>query len=264
MKGVIIYLLFTGIIILGCNNFGSTSKREIIKKDNFIDILTDIHKAGSLIEFKNLQAKNNVKADSVSLYNFILKKHNVSREKFRKTIDYYAEHYEDYLIIYDSVQSKLKREEKELQIKAEQDRQKKLANEKLKKDSADLWMLKKEWSLPKDGKTNPIPFNIKTMVHGTYVLKAKIKIFPDDRSVNQRMTIIANYSDGTKDINSNGTMVKDAKFGEFDVSIQTNSDKELKSISGWLLDHSKGTKYKHAEVKDISLKIIKPDKTDLR
>ncbi len=252
-------IILSIFLILGCNTGDKIRKRDILHKKQFISVLIDIHKAEGLIQFKNLQAKSQAK-DSVSLYNFVLKKHDVSREKFRKTIDYYAVHNEEYLKIYDSVQSFFNKKEKELQIAADKDKAEELKKEKLRnkklKDTSDLWNLKKEWNLPEDGKKNPIPFKVITGKQGIYILKASIKIFPDDRSVNQRMTIIANYSDGTKDVNSNGTMVKDGEFGNYDVSIITNKKKQLKYISGWLFDHSKGTKNKHAQIKNISLKRI--------
>lgn len=246
--GIIIGVL----LIFGCNNGEKIRKRNILKEKEFVSVLIDIHKADGIIQFKNLQAKSKA-ADSVSLYNFVLKKHNISREKFRKTIDYYAVHNEKYLEIYNSVQSFFNNKVKKLQIAADADKQEELKKKKLK-DTANLWNLKKEWNLPKDGKKNPIPFKINIQKQGIYTLKARIRIFPDDHSVKQRMTIIANYYDGTKDLNSNGTMVKDAKFRNYDVRISTNPKKQLKYISGWLFDHSKGTKDKHAQIKNISIK----------
>jgi len=247
-------IIFSVFLFFGCNSGNKIKKRDILKNNEFISVLIDIHKADGIIQFKNLQAESNA-SDSVSLYNYVLKKHNISREKFRKTIDYYAVHNEDYLVIYDSVQSFFNKREKELQIAADKDKEEEHRKEKLK-DTTELWNLKKEWNLPEDGKKNPIPFKIITDKQGIYFLKARIRIFPDDRSVNQRMTIIANYTDGTKDVNSNGTMVKDGKFDDFDVSVITNKKKKLKYISGWLFDHSKGTKSKHAQIKNISLKRI--------
>ncbi len=247
-------LVLNLILFFACNNENKIRKGEILKEKDFIDILIDIHKADGIIEFKNLQSVRN-HTDSISLYNYVLKKHNVSREKFRKTVDYYAVHNEEYINIYKTVQSYFNKQIKELQILADKDRQEELKKEKLK-DTTELWNLKKEWNLPEDGKKNPIPFKIDIQKQGTYILSARIKFFPDDYSVKQRMTIIANYFDGTKDVNSNGTMVKDGRFDNFDVSVKVNPKKKLKYISGWLLDHSEGTKSKHAQVRNISLKRI--------
>ncbi len=249
---IFFYILIL-INFVACNK--EVKKRDILKKDKFINTLIEIHKANGLIQVKNLQAKNNTK-DSVSLYNYILKKENISRKKFRNTVDWYAVHYDEYLKVIDSVQSYFSKKQKELEIITKQERQAELEKKK-RPDTTDLWNLKKDWKLPDDGKKNVIPFTIKTKKQGTYTLKAKIKIYPDDQSVNTRMTIFANYKDKSKDKNSNGTMVKDGKFNDFDVSITTNPEKELESISGWVLNHSKGTKQKHIEVKNISLKRYK-------
>jgi len=86
-------------------------------------------------------------------------------------------------------------------------------------------------------------------------------VFKDDRSINQRMTIIANYDDGTKDLNTIGTFLKEELFDDYEVTIATDTTKNLQSISGWILDHSKGTKSKHVHIENIELKRL--DKVNL-
>ena len=67
------------------------------------------------------------------------------------------------------------------------------------------------------------------------------------------------YNYGTFDFNTNTTLRKDGEERTYSVSVQTNSEKKLEYISGWVLDHSQGTESKHSEVKNIELILEKAD-----
>jgi len=250
-----LYCLFALFLFTGCGHFFGSGNKDILSEDEFYDLLKDIHIADGIVTTSNTGYK--MKNDSVSVYNYVLKKHNVSREVFNNTVDYYSVHAEEYDLLYDSLVNYFTSLEKSLDENLQIEKEKENDDRKREKDSLNLWNLKFEWELPEDGKTNPIAFHIPDTIQGTYMLAATIRLFRDDKSVNQRMTIIANYEDGTKDLNSAGSMVRDGKFERYEVRITTNKDKSLKSISGWLLDHSKGTEFKHASVKDIELRLLK-------
>jgi len=235
-----------------CNDSSTIKKREILDDDVFLSVLKDIHKSDGIVTASKLGVK--MKSDSVSIYNYILKKHNISRDDFKKTVQYYSLHTDQYNVFYDSLTNYFDTLENIIKVEMEIEKEKRIEERKREKDSLNLWPLKDEWELPEDGETNPIAFSIPTEEHGTYVFSASIRIFRDDRSKNLRMTIIANYSDGTKDLNSAGTMVKDGKFEKYEVRLKTNENKKLISISGWLLDHSKGTEKKHVSVKEVELR----------
>ena len=254
------FILIFSILVVSCNNSDKIRKRDILSDDDFFEILKDIHKAEGIISTSEITPQS-YKRDSLSLYNYVLKKHNVSRIKFSKTVQYYSLRREEYIIFYDSLDSYFKRLKDEIKVELLKlkEKQKEKLKETEEKDSSNLWNLKDEWILPDDGKKNPIAFKIYTNIQGTYNLKATVKIYNDDRSVNQRMTIIANYEDGSKDINSIGIMLKDGKFDDYDVSISTDRKKKLRTISGWVLDHSSETGEKHAHVKNIELVIMNDD-----
>lgn len=261
-KPIFLIILFS-FFWFSCDDSSQVKKSEILSDNEFVDILIDLHKADGIIVSSDIRKRNrNRLEDSISLYNYVLKKHNVSRKTFSKTVKYYSFHIEEYNLFYDSVNDYFTQLQKTLKIEAEKE------NEKLKeerdklKDSSNLWVLKGSWELPKDGETNPIAFKIPVKEHGTYTLRASIRLFRDDKSVNQRMTLIANYEDGSKDLNSAGSMIKDGRYENYEVSINTNKLRDLKSISGWILDHSKGTKEKHASVREIKLSYVNEEKTN--
>mgnify|MGYP001555164030 CR=1 FL=1 len=249
---------FCLILALGlftaCNNKSDIRKRDIISEEVFYEILKDVHLADGIASAS--KSSPMMKKDSVSIYNFVLKKHNVSREDFNRTVEYYSLNAEEYNVFYDSLVNFFTVLEKELRDSLKIEKEKEIEERKRIKDSLNLWNLKFEWELPEDGIKNPIAFTIPIEEHGTYMLAATIRLFRDDKSVNQRMTIISNYTDGTRDMNSAGSMVKDGKYERYEVRITTDTIKELKSLSGWLLDHSKGTEEKHASVKEIELRLL--------
>lgn len=245
MKKIIILFLFI-ISFASCTNNEKAKKTEnLIEKSKFITVLTELHIADGIIKTKGLK-RTIKKGDSNTYYNHIFKKYSISRADFETTVEFYAKHTDEYKIIYDSVTANLTNIEKKLGKNA-------VTGKKNKVSKNDIWNKKRKWSLPKDGKKNPIYFNIPAKKHGKYILSANIRFFKDDKTINPRLTILAKYTDNTQDANSNGTIIKDGKFSSYSTFIITDKKKKLKSISGWLLDHSKGTKTKHIDAKNIKL-----------
>jgi hypothetical protein len=240
-----------------CNDSEKIRKRDVLKKDEFIEIVKDLHHADGVISASKLR-EGKYSEDSVSMYNFVLKKHNVSRKTFSLSVKYYSKNTEKYVEIYDSLISYYTTIKKEIADK-ERDELASIREQQRKEDAMNLWELKKEWNLPEDGKRNPIAYKIGATKHGTYTLKAKIKVLKEDKSINQRMTIIANYENGTKDLNTVPVVYDNEKSKNYEVSITTDKNRLLKSISGWVLDHSRNTKEKHVQVRDIHLKFSKDE-----
>ncbi len=204
--------------------------------------------ADGILVSQKLHTKEN-RNDSISFYNSILIKNNVDRKIFERTVEYYTEHTPEYRIIYGKVLKRILKEE--ISVNKTDDTVRHISTDE------NLWTQKFNWSLPEDGAENAIPYKYELDLHGTYTVSADILMYADDQTMSKRMTIMANYEDGTRDRQTNSGMKKDGKFHSFEVSIVTNKKKKLKSISGWILDHGKGTKEKHSEVSNIELKYKK-------
>lgn len=117
-----------------------------------------------------------------------------------------------------------------------------------------LWPNQNSWVFSKDqGVSAAIPFKFDTEIHGIYRFSVKIKLYKDDDSTNPRITLSANYRDGTSDTKNDFSMNKNGEFKENKLILETNSKKELISISGWILQHSGFKGSFHAEIKDIKL-----------
>jgi hypothetical protein len=218
-----------------------------IQIDKFAQIVYQIHRADAIIEIANLDDKN-LKNDSLSYYNWLFAKTGITRREFIEEIEWYTQHPDKYKELYEKVMKIIAEEEQ----KAEEEQLK--HQSVTDKDPSDIWPVKKDWHLPLNGKTNPIFYDLPATQSGVYTLHAEVVFYPDDKSVNPRMTIIANYEDGTKDENQFLGIIKDGERRPAEVKIKTDPNKTLKSISGWVLDHSDGTESKHIDVYGITLK----------
>jgi hypothetical protein len=243
---IVIFTLAFALFLFSCKNKNQINK-DVIDKELFTKVLIDLHIADGIIRTANLDRVQGV-PDSTSLYNYVFQKNKINRFQFDATVDYYTKHPDDYLKIYTVVIDSFEHMKNAPTA---------LAKEEPKKDPSNLWPLKMNWELPADGERSVIPFYTETSTAGTYVLSASITLFPDDGSVSQRMTIGALYVDGSIDINSNGTLLKSGQPINIEVQITTNQSKQLKAITGRVLDHSDGTEKKHASVSNIELKLIK-------
>lgn len=117
-----------------------------------------------------------------------------------------------------------------------------------------LWTQKMYWELPETDKNTSIPFKIETKKHGFYTLNALIKYYSNDCTNNPRITINANYTDGSFEQKSNSKIIKNNEWEVYSVNIKTDTLKELESISGWILDHGNPSGKKLVKVKFIDLK----------
>lgn len=81
----------------------------------------------------------------------------------------------------------------------------------------------------------------------TYTLSANVARMPTDTSTGPRLTILLDYTDGTRDQLGNATNTMGSSFPTdgnnyfYSVTLKANSAKTLKQIGGWVLDHSSGS-----------------------
>ena len=212
------------------------------------EIIYQMHKADAIISLKKLN-DTDLKNDSLSYYNYIFKKEGITRQEFIEAINWYIVHPEQYKDLYDKIIKQV-----EANAKAEEERIS--ATDSIKNNEPkiqNLWNLHPSYRMPDDGETNPVAFEIPATKAGFYILSADIRMFSDDGTKNPRMTLTANYEDGTSESNSNNGFEKDGIMRNISVKIKTDNGKKLKNLSGWLLDHSDGTTKKHIAADNIKL-----------
>ena len=255
----LLYILL-GISLLASCSTNKVNKSEIINDDEFIEVLKDFHKSEGIISIAKLNNKTH-KNDTISPYNYILKKHNVSRAKFDKTLKYYSNHTSEYIHLYDSINIFFSLKQKELEMQIEEDLKKMTPKQQFA--SKNLWPKKQEWVLKSIPKNNPFKFNLNTSFQGKYVLSANVFTSPNIPTIEKRVELLVNYQDGTSEKSHNILKTKWKNYKRLVATIVTNKNKKVKSISGNIITYIKGEK-RHFHLKNIEIKYINKENRKIK
>ncbi|OFX58771.1 MAG: hypothetical protein A2046_02575 [Bacteroidetes bacterium GWA2_30_7] len=101
---IFIVILF---ILISCK---SEKKEEIILDSRYlpkhvmIDIIKEIHLADAALSILQPRYNNDKKFTAVYYYNYIFKKHNITKDYFEKNVLYYSLYPQVFEEVYDSVQ----------------------------------------------------------------------------------------------------------------------------------------------------------------
>jgi len=238
MKNAIKFLF--AILIITFVSCKTESQQE--KRKKYAEVLFEIHKADAILNTLALNDRS-LKNDSLSYYNYVFKKMDISKEEYLEMIDYLVDNPKEYDYVYKIVMQKVN----------DFNQESNKAKEEFKAPENDIWNQKRNYSLPLDGGQNAISFEVIAEKPGIYTLEADYTIFHDCKSVNPRITIIAVYTDNSIEQNETTGLLKDDKKTHYSVKIKTNEGKKLDKIRGWVYDHSSGTNEKHANIENISL-----------
>lgn len=124
MKKQFFFLLavFLFVFITSC---GKDKKDYIIPKDDFEQILVDIHLMDGITRQSSLRKKLAKENDSLNYYDAILSSHNYTRPQFDSSMVYYSKNLNKFDDIYENVLSELNRMEAEAEEKLEEQRKRK-------------------------------------------------------------------------------------------------------------------------------------------
>jgi hypothetical protein len=76
--------------------------KNLISQDEIAEVLADIHIAEASIQLENSE-DDSIRQTYINYYNAVFEKHNISREAFTASMDYYFKNPEKLEIIYDNV-----------------------------------------------------------------------------------------------------------------------------------------------------------------
>lgn len=102
-------LILSLLFLISCSK-NTTPPKDILPRGEFIDIITDIQKAQSLLSMK---ADSTIDIRNMKLKAYseeILKKHNVSEKRYNKSVEYYSTNPEELNKIMDQVVKKLNKD----------------------------------------------------------------------------------------------------------------------------------------------------------
>jgi hypothetical protein len=160
---LLVFLLFTA-----CNR----TPKNIIPRQEFIDLLIDLHLYDAIATDYSLKAQMN-DVDSLMLYSSLFKKHHTDRTKFDATMNWYSGNPDEFAKIYDEVFGKLDKQNESL--------------EKILKlfdsdEVEEVWSQKNYLNVIGDTAKYPEPFTVSVSDTGTYFFDIKLRMLLDDLS----------------------------------------------------------------------------------
>lgn len=181
---MIMFSLLTG----SCTTRKSRLDAEgLIPEKELISILQDVYIADGLLSLPDVR-KNYSKLDSLSVYDDIIHNHGYTKENMDNTMKYYFIKNQKRLIaIYDQVLGIFSGQESLLE-KESLIAQRNIAN---------VWNGKDYYLLPESGGADSTMFNIKLYNQGIYFLTFSATLYPDDQSVNPRISVYTCHPDST-------------------------------------------------------------------
>ncbi len=179
---LILLLLLTG----SCSSRNNKLDRsQIIPEKELISILTDVYLTDGLLTIPRIHNMFS-SLDSISSYFRIIENHGYSKETMDKTIKYYFVKNPKKLInIYDQVLGILS----EMESYLEKESALEDANNR------NLWNGLESYSLPDTSITDSLWFNLTIRRKGTYTLMFSATLFPDDQTLNPRITLYSCHPD---------------------------------------------------------------------
>jgi hypothetical protein len=249
-KGRIYQLLLIMLIFLSlvysCNN--KVDKNKLIPVKDLVDVLTELYIADGLLAYPPIRMQFSAK-DTIANYLDILKRRGLSKERMDITMKYYFEKkpkkleniYDQVLTILNEKQSLLEKE-----------------NITPPKAPLNLWTGPENFAVPESGVKDPVWFSMPISDTGNYVFEFTTVVYPDDQSINPRVTVFFWHADTSKAgvrINWTSTdLPKDGQRHSYSLSGR-NTDSTITHVNGWLLDSDpqEGRWGKHAKIEGIRL-----------
>ena len=179
---VILFSLLTGSCSSRKNKL---DRRNLIPEKELVSVLTDVYIANGLLILPKIHNWFS-SLDTLSSYYHIIEKHGYTKETMDKTIKYYVIKTPRKLIkIYDQVLGILSEMESIVEREA-------VLAEGRKEN---LWTGKEFYLFPGPAGTDSARFDIKINKTGFYTFAFSATLFPDDQSVNPRLTAYSCHPD---------------------------------------------------------------------
>jgi hypothetical protein len=222
---------------------------NLIPEKDLVPILTDLYLTDGLIGMPRIVLKYNI-LDSVSTYDYIIKKHGYTREEVDKTLKYYFIKNPKRLIkIYDKVLGSLSEMESRVQKELGKNRE----------HPGSVWPGADSYFYPDPAGPDTAHFDINLTRPGVYTLTTVVILFPDDQSVNPRMTAFLCNPDSINTgkrtyIRMPFNYIKDGSPHRYSIPFKVPVNKKI-HVRGRLndYDNNPGSWDNHMIIKDISV-----------
>ena len=218
----------------------------LIPKKDFISILTDIYLSKAYFSYEGIF--NARWHDTIPYNQHIVERYGYRWAQFDSTVSWYCSHPKKYQDIYEIVMINLNELDK-------------LVSEELDPPS-ELWTGLREFYLPtKTSGRDSVSANVLLKGVGSYVFSAKIRVYPQDESLNPHIALYLWRTDttllGIRDTLWIAPLRKDGLMYEYRMEKTLFPGNEFTHLRGnWLQSKRNDidtTWIKHAEIKDISV-----------
>ncbi len=234
---------------------GSCSRRKnkldsrgLIPEKELVSILTDLYITDGLLSLPKVRHWF-PSVDSTSSYFNIIEKHGYSKESMDKTMKYYfikkpkklIQFYDQVLGILSVMESRFDKEATVFQV-----------------HTNNLWKGREFYCLPDPKGDNSTIFNIPLNRPGTYTITFSATLFPNDQSVNPRITVYSCHPDsvdtGKRRYVETIGYIKDGKPHTYTLIIKV-PEKTILHLRGRLFDfdNNPGQSEEHVIFENISL-----------
>ena len=245
-----IFFVTLMLMIVSCGNTENKkpSRKMRIPDDRLAAILTDTYLTAGIMDLFAMR-DTWAQRDSIQNYIDVIESHGYTYEQFETTMRYYFMSKPRKLSrIYDRVTGNLLELETELMTQ----------QSAVKPSEKNLWPGKPDYRLPEEFTRDPVWFDIPVDKPGEYILKADIRVFEDDKSLNPRVTVYFSYRDSAgeekRDYWQEIFLVKDGQIHNIQIK-HTLDTIPGALLCGWLLNHDNqsGKWEKHARISNIRI-----------
>ncbi len=159
----------------------SCKKKVLIPEKDFVSILADMYLSKSYFSAKGVyNARWN---DTIPYNRHIVEQHGYAWARFDSTVSWYCSRPKRYQEVYEEVMTQLN--ELDRVVSAELD------------PPSELWHGRREKYLPADGRRDSVHASVLLKGVGSYVISAKIRVYPEDKSLNPHIALYLWRSDTT-------------------------------------------------------------------
>ena len=241
-------LMIFSLLTASCTSRKSSlDKKNIIPEKELVSILTDIHIADGLLALPRINSMFS-NLDSIATYYQVIEKHGYTKEIMDKTMKYYflnnpkklAQIYDEVLVILSEMDSRIEKESVATVT-----------------SNSNLWTGRDYYSVPSLSGKDSTRFDINLNKPGHYTFAFSATLFPDDQSVNPRLTVFTCSPDsintGKKHYLKSTGYIKDGRPHKYSITI-IESGSTL-HLAGWFFDfenHPFGFE-RHYIIENISL-----------
>jgi hypothetical protein len=228
---ILIILILVTVVAGGCGSRkNKLDHSKLIPEKELTALIADLYITDGLLTLPKIrQLYSNL--DSLKSYNAVIEKNGYTKETMDRTMKYYFVKKPKRLIkIYDQVLARLSEMESRYAKDAAMT-QSKVAN---------LWKGNELYSFPDPSGTDSTDFDITVNNSGIYTLSFRITLYPDDQSVNPRITAFTCHPDsietGKRHYLKTLSYIKDGQPHTYSLTV-TSKNKSDFCLKGLFFDH---------------------------